>query len=211
MRVSEWVNSDMFYTNIHRNVWGQSLRMPCATLIQTDMQLSHSLWFCLRFHTTCWFCLTGQGKYCDYYITEKKLKIILMSEWCQWVENVHLWKRVLCLLHKCIFMLLRFKWSLSAILYHTTEVLRILGCVSCHHYRTAETASTAPSPSPVHTKLKVRSFEGLENYMQIIFSKRGNLVHSLPLKNEFTCHISYLDLSLLASVVRLRIDINMYC
>ena len=31
--------------------------------------------------------------------------------------------------------------------------------------------------------------------------KRGNLVHSLPLRNEFTYHISYLDLSLLASAV----------
>ena len=38
--------------------------------------------------------------------------------------------------------------------------------------------------------------------------KRRNLVHSLCLRNEFTCHIFYLDLSLLASVVRLRIDIN---
>ena len=39
--------------------------------------------------------------------------------------------------------------------------------------------------------------------------KRGNLVDSLWLRNEFTCHISYLDLSLLALlVVCLRIDIN---
>ena len=38
--------------------------------------------------------------------------------------------------------------------------------------------------------------------------KRGNLAHSLHLRNEFTCHISYLDFNLLASVVRLRIDLN---
>ena len=40
--------------------------------------------------------------------------------------------------------------------------------------------------------------------------KRGNVAHSLPLRNEVTCHISYLDLILLTSVVCLRTDMNMY-
>ena len=38
--------------------------------------------------------------------------------------------------------------------------------------------------------------------------RSGNLVHSLCLRNEFTCRISYFALSLLASVVRLRINVD---